>query len=209
MDTPAEARDYDNMDHAAVNRRFVDDFLAACPTVDGVVLDVGTGTALIPIELCRRTPRPYVIALDAAGAMIALAIRNVDAAGLTGRVRPTVGTARAVPYPDGHFSAVVCNSLWHHLADPTEAVAEMVRVCRPGGGLFARDLLRPATEADVTHLVTTHAAGATDGQRRLFADSLRAALTLAEVRGIVARFGFGPDSLRRTSDRHWTWETTR
>ncbi len=39
----------------------------------------------------------------------------------------------------------------------------------------------------------------------MFADSLHAALTLAEVRGIVAKFGFAPDGVQATSDRHWTW----
>lgn len=55
MDTPEEALAYDSMDHADVNRVFVDDFLAADPEA-GEILDLGTGTALIPIELCRRAP---------------------------------------------------------------------------------------------------------------------------------------------------------
>ena len=57
MDTPAEAADYDAMDHREVNRAFVIDFLAAGPP-PGEILDLGTGTAQIPIELCRRRPTP-------------------------------------------------------------------------------------------------------------------------------------------------------
>ena len=55
MDTAEEASDYNAMDHAAVNRIFVDDLLR-CPDeqLTGDILDLGTGTALIPIELCRR-----------------------------------------------------------------------------------------------------------------------------------------------------------
>ncbi len=53
MDSPEEARDYDAMDHAEVNRVFVADFLRFWPG-SGFVLDVGTGTAQIPIELCRQ-----------------------------------------------------------------------------------------------------------------------------------------------------------
>ena len=52
MDTEEEARDYDAMDHRDVNTRFCDDLLEL---LDGKpprrALDVGTGTALIPIEL--------------------------------------------------------------------------------------------------------------------------------------------------------------
>ena len=54
MDTPEEARDYNGMDHSEVNRIFVDDLLATGFTgVD--ILDLGTGTAQIPVELCQRS----------------------------------------------------------------------------------------------------------------------------------------------------------
>jgi hypothetical protein len=52
MDTAADALDYDRMDHREVNRRFVDDFLAAAPDLSDV-LDLGTGTAQIPIFPAR------------------------------------------------------------------------------------------------------------------------------------------------------------
>src|SRR5262245_28528158 len=44
MDTEAEARDYDAMDHATVNRAFVADLLALWDG-RGTALDLGTGTA--------------------------------------------------------------------------------------------------------------------------------------------------------------------
>ena len=50
MDTVEEAQDYDSMDHSLVNEIFVQDLLATGP-IEGEVLDVGTGTAQIPIEL--------------------------------------------------------------------------------------------------------------------------------------------------------------
>src|SRR3954468_23262314 len=88
MDTPEEARDYDAMDHREVNARFVADFLAAHgPCRGGSILDVGTGTAQIPIALCRDDPRALVVGLDLADAMLELARRNVDAAGLGDRIR--------------------------------------------------------------------------------------------------------------------------
>src|SRR5439155_14255243 len=86
MDTPEEARDYDSMDHSAVNHAFASDFLALW---DGrnPVLDAGTGTALIPVELCRQHPAIEIVAVDAAQNMLALARENVARAGLDGRIR--------------------------------------------------------------------------------------------------------------------------
>jgi hypothetical protein len=71
--------------------------------------------------------------------------------------------------------------------------------------LFFRDLMRPPDDATLRRLVDLYTAGANDHQRQLFADSLHAALTLDEVRAIVTAIGFEPDTVRSTSDRHWTW----
>ena len=69
MDSADEARDYDAMDHGAVNRAFVADFLAIW---DGLnpILDVGTGTAQIPIELCRQAATARVTGIDLAEYML-------------------------------------------------------------------------------------------------------------------------------------------
>ena len=45
--------------------------------------------------------------------------------------------------------------------------------------------------------------------RQMFAASLRAALTLDEVRDLVRPLGFEPDSVTQTSDRHWTWSAVK
>jgi hypothetical protein len=39
----------------------------------------------------------------------------------------------------------------------------------------------------------------------MFEDSLRAALSLDEIRQLVEQLGFAPDCVQATSDRHWTW----
>ena len=99
MDSPEEAVDYDAMDHREVNARFVGDFLAFQPSGPRV-LDLGTGTAQIPIELCRRSPTVHIVAIDAASHMIELAARNVRRAGATDRIRlelPRIITWRPLP----------------------------------------------------------------------------------------------------------------
>ena len=208
MDTPEEARDYDAMDHAAVNRAFVADFLAVW---DGAnpILDLGTGTAQIPIELCRQSPAPRVVAVDLAEAMLAVARDNVRRAGLADRLEVRRCDAKRLPFDDGAFGAVISNSIVHHIPEPRAVLAEMVRVLAPGGALFVRDLLRPRDEAELHSLVDQHAAGANDHQRRMFADSLHAALTLEEVRERVAALGFAADGVRQTTDRHWTWTAVK
>jgi SAM-dependent methyltransferase len=238
MDTPEEAHDYDTMDHSAVNRVFVDDLLAALasprfkvqssksgdakPTVNlepGTlnsndpailldVLDLGTGTAQIPIELCRRFENCRVMACDAAASMLEQAQYNLAAVNFNDRIQLKQVDAKALPFHQTRFDVVMSNSIIHHIPEPTEVLREAVRVARPGGLLFFRDLLRPTSEDQRQHLVATYAAEANDHQRQMFADSLHAALSLAEIRDLVASLGFARKSVQQTSDRHWTWVAT-
>jgi ubiquinone/menaquinone biosynthesis C-methylase UbiE len=208
MDTPEEACDYDAMDHAEVNRRFVADFLAAWHGL-GPVLDVGTGTAQIPIELCRQHPTIEVVAIDLAEHMLALARLNVDRAGFAKRIRLEKTSGRAMIYADASFPAVMSNSIVHHIPVPRQTIAEMVRVCQPGGVLFVRDLMRPDDKGTLHHLVHTYAGTATAHQQKMFAESLHAALTLDEIRAVVGEFGFAPGTVQASSDRHWTWSACK
>lgn len=209
MDTPDDATDYDSMDHSAVNRRFAADFLALRPNDTGLTLDVGTGTAQIPIELCERSPTLRIVAIDLAEEMLKLARRNVARAGFEQRIRVEKANGRTMDYPDGKYSAVVSNSIIHHIPEPADCFAEMVRVCATGGRLFVRDLVRPDTEMERRRLVATYAGDANPHQRQLFADSLHAALTAIEVRSIIGALGFAPETVSQSSDRHWTWSAIK
>jgi ubiquinone/menaquinone biosynthesis C-methylase UbiE len=204
MDSPEEARDYDAMDHSAVNRVFVSDFLAVW---DGgnPILDVGTGTAQIPVVLCRQNGCAQLLAVDLAGHMLRVAQSNVNYAGLANRIQLACQDAKRLPYAAGSFAAVLSNSIVHHIPEPAIVLAEMVRVVRAGGLLFVRDLLRPENAAIVQHLVATYAGDANEHQQQMFGDSLRAALNLLDIRALVVELGFGPETVRQTTDRHWTW----
>lgn len=215
MDTAEEAADYDSMDHADVNLRFVDDLLAASggsPVSERLhesdgqlrILDVGTGTALIPIELFRRPISASVWAIDLAAEMLVLAEQNVRDAGMHGRILLEQVDAKSLPYDDGEFDVVMSNSIIHHIPEPADSLREMIRVLCPGGLLFVRDLLRPATETEVEALVNTYAGNENDHSQQLFRQSLHAALTVAEVQQLLTECGWSADAVQQTTDRHWT-----
>lgn len=53
--------------------------------------------------------------------------------------RMVVGDAAALPFADGAFAAVRADRVFQHLADPTRALAEAVRVTRPYGWVVVAD----------------------------------------------------------------------
>ena len=93
--------------------------------------------------------------------------------------------------------------------EPAEALAEAVRVTADGGLLFFRDLMRPSDDAEVSQLVEAYAGDENEHQQKMFDDSLRAALSLDEIQKLVVELGFEPESVKATSDRHWTWVARR
>lgn len=208
MDTPEEARDYNGMDHSEVNRIFVDDLLATGFTgVD--ILDLGTGTAQIPVELCQRSEDCRVMAVDAAINMLEIAKFNIDVAGMLHRIQLQKVDAKNMDFPDGMFDAVVSNSIIHHIPEPLDCLREAVRVTKPAGTLFFRDLLRPGSQQELDHLVQTYTGQENTHSQQMFRESLHAALTLDEIQDMVEQLGFDRQSVVQNTDRHWTWTANR
>ena len=204
MDTAEEAEAYDHMDHSDVNRVLVDRFLELGGR--GLVLDVGTGPAHVPIELVERAPGSRCVAIDAARHMLRAGAGHVARTGTGDRVRLVLTDAKRLPFADGSVDAVLSNSIVHHIPDPVPCFAEIARVLAPGGALMIRDLHRPDDVAELDHLVATYAADCDERQRGLFRDSLHAAFTVSEVEGMLAAAGLEGMHVHKNSDRHWTAE---
>ncbi|RCS40658.1 class I SAM-dependent methyltransferase [Bremerella cremea] len=211
MDTPQEAMDYDDMDHAAVNELFVDDliaFLGVEPNREAEmidILDLGTGTARIPIILADRIPQCRIMGADASIAMLDVARINIDIAGLLDRIQLMKVDAKQIHHEDGFFTGVMSNSIVHHIPEPLAVLQESVRVVEAGGWLFFRDLLRPDSLDQLNQLVATYCGQEIESSRKMFADSLHASLSLEEIQNLVVSLGFPAESVQQTSDRHWTW----
>ncbi|WP_339734579.1 class I SAM-dependent methyltransferase [uncultured Gimesia sp.] len=215
MDTREEAADYNSMDHGDINRLFAEAVLELIATHqakcsgsadanDLTVLDLGTGTALIPIELCRRNERLKIVATDLATEMLHVAEGNLQRVGLRDVVTLERADAKQLPCADHCFDGVISNSLIHHVPEPGSVFHEMVRVVKPEGFLFVRDLLRPDSSAELDRLVELYAGEANPHQRQMFHNSLHAALTLDEVQALLKACGLPPGTAQITSDRHWT-----
>jgi ubiquinone/menaquinone biosynthesis C-methylase UbiE len=205
MDTWTEATAYDAMDFESVNTGFGVDAIALDP--DAIkVLDVGTGTARIPILMCQQRPQYLITGIDLAKSMLIIGQRNVEQAGLTQRIRLERVDSKRMPYPDLEFDMVVSNSLVHHLPDPLSFFGEIKRLVKPNGAMLIRDLIRPENDRIVNELVAKIGKEYDPHQQQLFSDSLKAALTLAEVRDLIDRVGLPQIKLSQSSDLHWTIE---
>jgi ubiquinone/menaquinone biosynthesis C-methylase UbiE len=165
---------YDNLRTLdLVNDYFLNRALELCPT--GKILDVGCGTG----KMLRSVQGNYEKhGLDISEKLIEQA-REQDS-----NSRYDVANSNNLPYDSGSFDLVMCHSVLHHLENPNKTIEEIVRVTKPEGAIFVRDLLRPASEEVLQRLFLDYLAGHYDEQnKRLFENSLRSSFTHDEWKG--------------------------
>ena len=104
----------------------------AAPEPHHQVLEVAAGAAHLGRALARYAA--HVTALDLTPAVLEQGKALADADGQR-NLTFEVGDAARLPYLDGSFDLVVSRLAVHHFPDPAVPVAEMLRVCRPGGAL--------------------------------------------------------------------------
>ena len=104
------------------------------------VLDVGCGGGRHTFEAYRRGADVTALDTDAAQLAdveaMAEAMRQAGEAGpgaQGGSVTAVRADALAMPFPDGTFDRVVAAEVLEHIPDDAAALAEIVRVVRPGG----------------------------------------------------------------------------
>jgi ubiquinone/menaquinone biosynthesis C-methylase UbiE len=112
----------------------------AAPQAGDTVVDVGCGTGLLALAFAERTARVW--AIDSAPAMIEHLRAKARSAGLR-NVESVVASAVSLPLVDETADLVVSNYCLHELrsADKDRALAEAMRVLKPGGRLVVGDMM--------------------------------------------------------------------
>lgn len=103
------------------------------------ILDVGSGIGHWTRLLARLAPAARFEGVDREPRWVEEARARAAAAGLASRASYRQASAESLPFQDGAFDVVTCQTLLIHVADPAAVLAEMVRVTRPGGLIIAAE----------------------------------------------------------------------
>jgi len=128
------------------------------------LLSVGCGPGVILRAACALEPSIKAIGLDISADRIREAVhRNLE----NPHVKFVCGDAHAIQFPSDSFDLVFSRMLLQYLQEKEQTVAEMVRVCRPGGIVLLQDLdgqllwhypEDPVAQRTIEKVVTTLAA---------------------------------------------------
>lgn len=112
------------------------------------ILDVACGTGDDARALAAMVgPTGKVVGVDRSEAMVDEARRRAEGSGLPVEFQPA--DALALPFPDGRFDACRCDRSFMHIPDPRQALAEMVRVVKPGSPVVVYEVDFETTTIDV------------------------------------------------------------
>ena len=136
MAEPHQSRVYSDLAHlydAVFGRAFVD---REHEVIEGLsfrpnqqVLEVGVGTG---ISLDAYPPYVRLIGIDASTDMLGHAVAKIKENGW-GHMEVRQGDAQQLDFPDNTFDWVTTFHVMTVVPEPRRMMAEMVRVCKPGG----------------------------------------------------------------------------
>ncbi len=97
---------------------------------EGWLLDAGGGTGRVAEALCGQADN--IVVVDASAAMLHQT-----------REKPCLEAARShverLPFPDATFERILVVDAFHHFAEHQAAVADLMRVLKPGGRLVVEE----------------------------------------------------------------------
>ncbi|MBM3575868.1 MAG: methyltransferase domain-containing protein [Alphaproteobacteria bacterium] len=116
-------------------RSYLERFLENMPSMEGkLVVDCGTGSAYMAIELAKRGA--YVIPTDLSPRSVFRLERIANRLGLSDRILSVCATAESLPIRSGCASGFISNAVLEHIPDELYAIAEISRVTQADGALM-------------------------------------------------------------------------
>jgi SAM-dependent methyltransferase len=112
----------------------------------GRVVDVGTGFGALAFLLSSARPDLRIVGIDPETGLIEGAREAAAGLGLS-RLEFVVGSGETLPFPDGTFDLVMCQTVLTHVPNARAVLVEMSRVVKAGGTVLAAEWIDRANMA--------------------------------------------------------------
>ncbi len=169
--------------------------------LEGVCVDVGCGTAVFTIELCRRS-RLKIYALEKENAIYEVARKNIEKERLTERIIPVLGDAHKLPFESEFADFIISRGSYHCWEDKVRVFEEIYRVLKKGGiGLVGGGFGRYVTEEESNRMKSLR-------DHSLDEDAKVYSLP-DKLRDVITKAGISKSDFRVSYDRAGLWAEIR
>ena len=174
---------------------------------EALLVDLGCGPGNISLRLAERFPATRLVGIDGSAAMLQVAEQRRRACAGAGErlsfARHTLPSQALEQGPlAGRCTALVSNSLLHHLHEPAVLWRTVRALAAPGAFLYLRDLRRPSSSGAAEALLALHLHEAPAVLQRDYLASLHAAFTPYEVDAQLAAAGLASLKVAPLDDRY-------
>ncbi len=109
--------------------------LALMPLIENkITLDLGCGTAHLPIKLTKLSNKAFIIGVDNSKDLLKVALRRKNVEKLNGQNLYFVrADAHCIPFPDTSFDFIISTGSLHHWNDVSKVLNEIFRVLKRNG----------------------------------------------------------------------------
>ena len=179
---------------------FVDNLLRA-KNIEGKILDIGSGFAILGMMICARDEFSSLWAVEQSRTLVKASEVISLRRGYGNRITFKVWEDDLLPYPDGEFSAVVSFLSMHKWINPERTFAEIQRVCKKDGIVYISDFRRdqPSIPFQLFVQQTRFEMGKEISEE--LKKSYQAAYTADEIRQILDKTG--SSNLKLVEDKIW------
>jgi ubiquinone/menaquinone biosynthesis C-methylase UbiE len=148
----------------------------------GVCVDVGCGTAVFAIELCKHS-KLKIYALEKVKAINEVARMNIEKEQLTDRIIPVLGDAYDLPFEDEFADFIISRGAYHCWKDKVRVFKEIYRVLKKGGiGFVGGGFGRYVTEEELNRMKSLRDRSLKEGAKAYSSpDKLREVIHKADI----------------------------
>ena len=120
--------------------------------LEGVCVDVGCGTGIFAIELCRHS-KLRIHALEKEKAIYEVARMNIEKERLTDKIIPVLGDAHDLPFDNDFADFIISRGSYHCWEDKVRVFKEIYRVLKTKGiGFVGGGFGRYVTEEELNRM---------------------------------------------------------
>ncbi len=109
----------------------------------GIILDVATGTADLPVMMAKLLRPEKITGIDISTGMLDLGKQKIAKLGLNPLITLQEGDSEAINFPGASFEAVTVAFGVRNFQNLEKGLSEMFRVLKPGGKIMILEFSRP------------------------------------------------------------------